>query len=198
MPQHELRTRQLRGLAHRLGLEFQAEDTYDLPAQLADFRLFRKGSRHRASNIMRKQDELISFDARIFDYRYVKWAGNHVKRYQQTVFFLQSTQLGLPELWLRPETIMHKIGELFGRRDIDFVRFPKFSGQYRLTGEDEIFIRHHFTDEVLNYFTIEKGWSLEGIGYYLILYKKNRLFSPRDIEYFYKKGIEVFRMLADK
>jgi hypothetical protein len=195
MPKHPYRSSHLRKIAYKLGLEYQQEDDYDLTTQLSDFRLFRKGSRKRVSNILRRQDGLMEFDIRIFDYRYLSWNGNKMQQQTQTVFYLQSTQLGLPELWMQPETILHKIGELLGMGDIDFVRFPKFSGNYRLTGEDETFIRHHFSDEVLNYFTLEKGWSLEGVGYFMILYKKGRIMSPEAIEDFYQRGMKVFELL---
>lgn len=192
------RQKALQQLAHQLELDYQAEDVYNLTAQLSDFRLFRKGGSKRVYHILRKQDELMAFDVRIFDYRYLRYAGKRMKRHEQTVFFLHSTQLGLPEIWMQPENILHKIGELLGMEDIDFVRFPKFSGQYRLTGDDEDFVRHHFTDEVLNYFTLEKGWYMEGVGYYLVLYKKDRVLSPKEIGRFYQQGMEVFRMLSDK
>lgn len=195
MPKQEYRGRQLRKVAFDLGMEYQEEDQYDLTTQLSDFRLFSRGARKRISNIMRRQDGLMEFDIRVFDYRYLRWNGNKMKTHQQTVFYLQSTQLGLPEVWMQPETIFHKVGELFGRGDIDFVRFPKFSGNYRLTGEDEVFVRHHFNDEVLNYFTVEKGWSLEGVGYFLILYKKGRIMAPEKIKDFYKRGMKVFEMM---
>lgn len=192
------RQKALQKVAYQLELDYQATDAYDLSKQLADFRLFRKGSSKRVYNILRKQEELMAFDVRIFDYRYLRYAGKRMKRHEQTVFFLHSTQLGLPEIWMQPETVLHKIGELLGMDDIDFVRFPKFSSQYRLTGDDDEFVRHHFTDAVLNYFTLEKGWSMEGVGYYLILYKKDRVLSAQEIGRFYQQGMEVFRLLSDK
>lgn len=195
MQKQNYRPSQLRKVARDLDMEFQESDQYDLTTQLSDFRLFRRGGGKRISNILRKQDGLMEFDIRIFDYRYLRWNGSKMQTHQQTVFYLQSTQLGLPEVWMQPETIFHKIGELFGRGDIDFVRFPKFSGNYRLTGDDEVFIRHHFNDEVLNYFTVEKGWSLEGVGYFLILYKKDRIMSPAKIKELYAKGMKVFGMM---
>lgn len=195
MPKHIYRSGHLRKIAQQLNLEYQLEDDYDLTTQLADFRLFRKGNRGRVSNILRKQDEMMEFDIRIFDYRYLSWSGSKMEPHTQTVFYLQSTQLGLPEVWMQPETIFHKLGELLGMGDIDFVRFPKFSNNYRLTGEDEVFIRHHFNDHLLNYFTLEKGWSLEGIGYLMIFYKKERVMSPEAIQDFYQRGMKVFELL---
>ncbi|WP_116106481.1 hypothetical protein [Lewinella sp. IMCC34191] len=188
------REKSLSGLAHRAGFEFSAADDFGLHRYLSDFRLANRGRRRAVSNILRKQDGLMEKDAYIFDYSYQDYGDKHTTR--QTVFFLQSQQLTLPGLDMQPETILHKLGELFGFDDIDFVRFPKFSKQYRLTGDDEDYIRHHFTDDVLNYFTLNKGWSVEGIGYYLIVYKKGMLLPPEEILHLFQRGMTVFKLFS--
>jgi hypothetical protein len=186
-------------LADKLEFQFHPEDDYGIEAQLQDFRLFSQGRSKSIDRIMRKQDGLMDFDIAIFDYSYQMWGSSAKdKRVHQTVFFLQSAKLGLPELWLQPETLVHKLGELVGFTDIDFVRFPKFSGNYRLTGGDEEYIRHHFTDEVLNYFTMNKGWSMEGLGFYLLFYRKGTLIPSAQIEQFYKRGQEVYKLMTDE
>ena len=198
---HPYRSRNMAELAHRLGFSFSDEDDFGLMPQLRDFRLFAEGRNRRIKRVLRHQHGLMDFDISIFDYSYTKWSGsksNKAKQEYQTVFFIQSQQLSLPELLLQPETIMHKIGELIGFKDIDFVRYPKFSGQYRLTGDDEEYIRHHFTDDVLNYFTINKGWTVEGLGFYLVVYRKGMLIPSAQIERFYKQGTEVFGLLSNE
>ncbi|MGB3545687.1 MAG: hypothetical protein WBA17_01865 [Saprospiraceae bacterium] len=194
----QYRRRHLQETARRLDLEYQEEDRYDLTVQLQDFRLFRRGRRGRVRHILRRQDGLMEHDLRIFDYRYLVFNGKRSRPVNQTVFYMQSAKLGLPEMWMRPETLTHKIGELFGMKDIDFVRYPKFSDQYRLTGGDEEYIRHHFTDEVLRYFTLQRGWNIEGLGYYFLLYKKGVLLSPLDVERLYRRGTEVYELLTDE
>lgn len=196
---HPYRHRNLMALARKMDFSFHETDDYGLTTQLQDFRLFQEGRDKRIERIIRKQDGLMEFDISIFDYSFKTWSGSGSdNRVHQSVFFLQSAQLGLPELWMKPETITHKIGELLGWGDIDFVRFPKFSGQYRLTGGDEEYIRHHFNDEVLNFFTLNKGWSMEGLGFYLVFYRKGMLIPSAQIEEFYHRGQEVYRMLAEK
>lgn len=196
---HPYRQRNLIALANKLNFAFHEEDSYGLLSQLGDFKLFQEGHSKEIKRIIRRQDGLMEFDISIFDYSYKKWGSSSSNAVQyQTVFFLQSAQLGLPELQLKPETLAHKIGELVGFTDIDFVRFPKFSGQYRLTGDDEEYIRHHFTDEVLNYFTINKGWSMEGLGFYLLFYRKGMLIPSAQIEEFYTRGLEIYRLMTDK
>jgi hypothetical protein len=197
---HPYRQRNLAALARKLEFTFHEEDDYGLLTQLQDFRLFKEGRDKSVERILRRQDGLMEFDMSIFDYSYQRWGGGSgaENRVYQTVFFLQSGQLGLPELWMQPETIAHKLGEILGFSDIDFVRFPKFSGQYRLTGGDEEYIRHHFNDEVLNYFTLNKGWSMEGLGFYLLFYRKGMLIPSAQIEDFYKRGQEVYAMMTDE
>lgn len=197
--QDQYRHRDMTALARKLDFSFHETDDFGLLAQLQDFRLFKDGRDKKVERIMRRQDGLMEFDISIFDYSWRRWggSGNADKRVYQTVFFLQSAQLGLPELWLKPETLKHKFGELLGFTDIDFVRFPRFSGQYRLTGGDEEYIRHHFTDEVLNYFTINKGWSMEGLGFYLLFYRRGTLIPTDQIEAFYRRGQEIYGLMSD-
>ena len=190
----DYRENSLRNLAASRGFQYTAGDEMGLSKKLLDFRLTAQGGSRTITNVLRKQQGLLEYDVALFDYSYHDYAIRHTVR--QTVLFLESQQLGLPVLRLQPETILHKLGELFGLHDIDFVRFPKFSGQYRLTGDDEDFIRHHFTEKVLNFFTLNKGWSLEGIGYYMILYKKGVLLPPDQLEALYQRGQQVFRLLS--
>ena len=196
---HPYRQRNLIALARKLNFTFHEEDDYGLLGQLSDFKLFQAGHSKCVERIMRRQDGLMEFDISIFDYSYKKWGGSSSNATQyQTVFFVQSARLGLPQMEMKPETLAHKLGELVGFTDIDFVRYPKFSGQYRLTGEDEEYIRHHFTDDVLNYFTINKGWTMEGLGFYLVFYRKGTLIPSAQIEEFYTRGLEVYRLLTER
>ncbi len=192
----QYRQQSLETLAARQGYPFSATDEIGLHRQLEDFRLASRGHQRKVTNILQRQHGLADHEAYIFDYHYRSY-GNK-QEVHQTVLFLQSQQIALPELSLQPEKLVHKLGELFGAQDIDFVRFPKFSGQYRLTGDDEAYIRHHFSDQVLNFFTLHRGWSLEGIGFYLILYKKGLLLPPEEMEDLYRRGMEVFRLLSTR
>ena len=135
-------------------------------------------------------------DFRVFDYSYVIGAGNNTRRINQTVFFVHSKELNLPQLLMKPEHFFHRIGEWLGMQDIDFEEYPKFSRQYLLQGEDEEWIRASMPDELLRFFTIEKKWTLEGLNYYLIFYRRNRLLPPKQVRQFYHRGLETCKMLA--
>lgn len=178
-----------------MDLAYESEDEWGLHTMLKDFKLFSRGRRRRITNMMYKQDGMLQLDVRIFDYRYTIRANNTARVFKQTVFFVQSKKLALPQFLMKPETFFHKIGAWLGMEDINFERYPKFSSQYLLRGDDEDYIRATFREEVLQFFTIEKNWSMEGLNYYLILYRKNHLLLPSQIIDFYRKGMQLHQFL---
>ena len=193
---NKTRRQQLSYVADKLGMSFSATDDYGFLELLADFQLFKKGRYKAISNILRKEDEFGEFDVRIFDYQFKKGRGRS-NIHRQTVFFVQSKKLSLPQILMKPENLFHKIGALLGMQDIDFEEFPDFSNNYLLQGEDEELIRDVMDEKVLKFFSIEKGWYLEGIGYYLVVYKKYKLLGPRQLVKFYNKGLEIHQMLLN-
>jgi len=194
MYNQQRRGNEYRALGRKNDLEYHPTDQHGIQYQLQDFRLFRRGFRGRIRHVLSKEDPLMESKMHIFDYRYLKWAGKHTRRVEQTVFFLESQKLGLAEFYMQPENFFHRIGEALGMTsDIDFEEHVDFSYNYRLTGNDEDFIRHNFNDDVLRFFAIEKGWSMEGLGFYLILYKNKKVLDPKVMDQLYRKGSLVYQ-----
>lgn len=190
------RSESLKKIAYDLPLSYQEEDPNTLLPFLEDFRLFRRGRRKRIQNLLTYQHPMLDYQAHIFDYRFKTGAGNSTRHHLQTVFFIRSKKLGLPAFLLRPESIFHKFGEFLKlRKDIDFEAFPEFSKQYELRGEDEDYIRASMNKQALHFFTINKNWTLEGVNYYLIFYKKNRIIPASKIKDFYQKGLHLAQIL---
>ena len=193
MYNQERRSDEFKALGRQVDLTYHATDTWGIQQQLQDFRLFRRGFRGRIRHVLSREDALMESKMHIFDYRYLKFAGKHTRRIEQTVFFLESRKLGLAEFYMQPEHFFHRIGEALGMTsDIDFEEHIDFSYNYRLTGEDESYIRHNFNEEVLRFFAIEKGWSMEGLGFYLILYKNKKILDPKVMAQMYRKGTQVY------
>jgi hypothetical protein len=172
------RTQAMKQAAAHLKMKFQEKDDFGLYRLLKDFRLFRRGHRRRIQHII--YDEMdIQKKQYIFDYQYTISTNNSKKTYHQTVLFINSKHLGLPQFSLQPEQVWHRLTTWMKlERDIDFDSHEDFSKSYLLKGEDEEIIRHVFNPEVLNFFTIHKNWYMEGINYYLIFYSRNERFHP--------------------
>jgi len=165
---------------------------------LKDFTLFRRGRRRKITNVLTTTDDMMDLTINVFDYSYVRGKSKTRKYRRQTVFFVNSKLIGLPEMQLKPETLVHKLGHMLGIEDINFEEFPKFSGQYYLTGEDEELIRHAMSKKALRFFTNETGWCMEGLNYYMILYKRNKLASTRSVKTLIRKGKQLHEIFKIK
>ncbi len=182
----------LRQMAHKFDMSYTYQDDSGLINLLLDFELFRRGRRKKIFHLMTWKDKWMESDFYIFDYYYRIQQGKSSKKVRQTVFFMRSKNLALPHFLMKPETFFHKIGGVLGFKDINFEEYPDFSKQYWLKGEDEDYIRANFNDKVLKFFTVEKNWSLEGVNYFMIFYRKNKILSPNEIHDFLSKGMKLF------
>jgi hypothetical protein len=191
------RGHELENVAYRLGMEYQYGEEWGIMPYLQDFNLFRIGRGRKITHMLYTQDEWL--ESRVFVFDYVYRSGKNRRKHYQTVFFVESKDLGLPQFFLKPEHFFHQVGELLGlTQDIDFEEHPEFSKRYWLKGDDEDYIRHTFNKKVRHFFTVEKNWSLEGINYYMIFYKRGRLLPAKDIKEFYEKGMALVKMLSQK
>lgn len=188
------RTEQLRQTARELGMEFTEKDEYGLIGLLRDFHLFDKGGSKEISNLMSFASPLMEDRVNIFDYSYTVSTGKSAVTFRQTVFFINSKRLSMPEMLLKPEHFFHRIGNWLGiEKDIDFEEHKVFSSNYLLQGEDEPRVRRTINqDDVIRFFTVEKEWSLESVGFFMILYQQERLIPPHQIKYLHQRGMMLF------
>lgn len=193
------RTAHLQRLARELNMSFSETDDWGLMELLNEFKIFKQGRRRKISNILHSVDDFLELNISIFDYEYVVGKNRERNTKRQTVFFFRSRALGLPEMYMKPENVFHRIANyLHLSQDIDFEEFPKFSKQYLLQGEDEEYIRYTMNNEVLTFFTKEKGWTLEAINFFLMFHYNNKLLKPWEIKRLFKKGIKLHEMLKYK
>lgn len=192
------RQQQLERLAYQLDMEYSPKDEWGLKTLLKDFKLFRRGGRKRIKNLLHQQSGLHQLDTRIFDYQFTISTGNSSRTFKQTVFFVESKELGLPQFWMKPESFFHRVGAYLGFEDIDFEEYPKFSENYYLKGEDEEYIRSSLNDEFLKFFSVEKKWYLEGLNYYMIFYRFNKVLPPQEVKNLHTKGLKLVEMLKQE
>lgn len=175
-------------------MEFTEKDEYGLIGLLRDFHLFDKGGSKEISNLMSFASPLMEDRVNIFDYSYTVSTGKSAVTFRQTVFFINSKHLSMPEMLLKPEHFFHRIGNWLGiEKDIDFEEHKVFSSNYLLQGEDEPRVRRTINqDDVIRFFTVEKEWSLESVGFFMILYQQERLIPPHQIKYLHQRGMMLF------
>jgi hypothetical protein len=195
-----MRPSELRHIAYELGMEYSERDDYGMIGLLRDFRLFSRGGRKEITNLMTKTSPLMEDRFHIFDYKYTVSTGKSSHTYRQTAMFINSKQLSMPEMLMKPEHFFNKIGHWLGlQQDIDFEEHKEFSDNYLLQGEDEPRIRRTMNqEEIIRFFTVEKDWHLESVGFFLIFYQHEHLFQPAEIKHFYDRGMLLFENLKEE
>jgi len=132
----------------------------------------------------------------IFEFRYSEKNGKNSSVYTQTVLSVDCSHLNSVQFNLKPEDIFHKMGQVFGYQDIDFVDFPVFSKEYLLRGENESVIRQLFTPKVIEYFEKNKNIFIEVQSNTFIFYKLDIVCPPEELEQFYKDGLAALDVLV--
>ncbi|MBK8296082.1 MAG: hypothetical protein IPK91_02095 [Saprospiraceae bacterium] len=179
-------------LANQLNLKYEPQNEFGLIKQLSDFGLFKIGSSQKISNVLIEK----TFDSEnyLFDYQYVVSTGKSAVRFEQTVFFVNSKQLSLPQFVQKPETFFTKLMAYLGFDDIDFVKFPEYSDKFHLKGEYEEVIRFYFSEELLQLLSDQKSFNMEAMNYYFILYHQNKLIHTSELKAFRNLGMMLYNL----
>ena len=184
------RTEQFALISAELKLNFFPKGSTSLFERLKPFHLFSKGRSRKIKNLM--EGEANKVELAIFDYQYTTHGGQHPQTHRQSLLFIRSPKLNLPDFSLRPENVFHKIGSAFGDKDIDFETHPIFSKSYLLRGDNEAAIRGLFNNELLNFIQSQQKISIEGSGDQLIFYRNKNRVKPEEVESFMEEGFQVF------
>ena len=184
------RTEQFALISAELKLNFFPKGSTSLFERLKPFYLFSKGRSRKIKNLM--EGEANKVELAIFDYQYTTHGGQHPQTHRQSLLFIRSPKLNLPDFSLRPENVFHKIGSAFGDKDIDFETHPIFSKSYLLRGDNEAVIRGLFNNELLNFIQSQQKISIEGSSDQLIFYRHKNRVKPEEVESFMEEGFQVF------
>ena len=138
-------------------------------ADIGDFPLYRHGRSKKMRNSM--EGTLGGRAAVIGDYSYYVQSGKSGHTVVQTVVLFKDAVTGLPDFSLSPESVFHRLAEVFGYQDIDFDTNEEFSKKYLLRGQDENAIRRLFTSDALSLLASQPGWSVEAVGGRVLVYK---------------------------
>jgi len=182
----------LQAAAESMRFTFSRKAEPGLLERLKHFHLFSQGHSKRIKNVLRGQAG--ELDVSVFDYSYRTGGGQHSRHWTQTVILFESDTMRLPQFALRPEHVFHKIGQVFGYRDIDFDSHPEFSKSYLLQGENEESVRWLFGDDALFFYEADRKLSTEASGGQLIHYRSDKRVKPEAIQAFITEGVRVLTL----
>ena len=186
------RSEALQAAAEQMKFTFSRKGDPNLLDRLKGFHLFSQGHSKKIANVL--VGKAGALDVAVFDYAYTTGGGKHSQHWRQTVIFFERDDMSLPKFTLRPENIFHKIGQVFGYKDIDFDSHPEFSKRYLLRGENEEAVRATFGDDPRSFYETDLKLSTEAAGPQLIHYRSGKRVSPDEISEFIKQGVHVLTL----
>jgi len=188
------RTEALAAACQGMGLVFEPAGDLDALRAQGDLPLYNHGHSKKVKNVMSGQ--IRDRDVRIFDYQYTTGGGKHSHTWMQTVVLFPRAGERLPELLLAPESLFHKIGQVFGYQDIDFDTSPDFSSHYLLRGPDEMAIRSTMSADALAFFGQHQGWHVEAKDRTVGIYRAGKRCQPEDAPTYVAEVQDVLRVLV--
>jgi hypothetical protein len=168
-----------------LGYERREENVAGYIAIVAQFQL----GKNRRENLIphRLQPPAASNGApQLLDYFWATGYGKSRRAARQTVALVVRAGAGLPRFFLGPEGVFSKIGQALGAQDFDFASHPKFSGMFKLKGDDEAAVRAVFSSGLIEELERNPGITVEGLGDHLIVYREGKSVMPEEIVRFQK------------
>ena len=179
------RSENLRKIANNLNIPFYPKGDDSLYNHLEYFYLFSDNSKSQITNMLHQEDK--ETELAFFDFTFEGGVSCDTE-YKQSVVYLCSPKLDLPQVVLRPEKIYHQSLDL---QDIDFSSHPKFSNDYLLQGNPEESVRNLFDNQLLGFFESKHGLCVEGGANQMLFYRLNELISPNKLSQFLEEAMQV-------
>jgi hypothetical protein len=160
------------------------------------FPIFEKGHSKKIKNLIEGHRENRNW--KIFDYYYTEGYGKNSQVHTQTLI-IPELKSSIPEFTMCPENIFHKIGNIFGYKDIDFDTYPEFSKKYLLKGKREDDVRKIFSPEIIRRIEkIEKKICLESDGKSLVCYLPGQNMNSSEMASYISALAEISNILDSK
>jgi hypothetical protein len=183
-------------VASELGLAYQVVQPGEYDGRLAKYSFLNHGSGRQKSNfIVATTDELSLV---VFDYRYSSNSGKNRKMYNQTIAWVTSDQLVMPEFYISPESWLDRVGDFFLRQDIDFQEDPIFSKAFVLSGKNRDQIKQFFNAQRREALLKISLPSIECFPGELLFYRPGQLIAPDQLKSIMNEAFELYQAFATK
>jgi len=114
-----------------------------------------------------------------------------------TVLHLSDLEIHIPDFALEPESLMSRMSEIVGGKDIDFDAFPEFSSKYYLRGDSETDVRSFFGGDLIRFFEKHQDMHVECHKSRLLIYEKRDLLTVSEIEFAEKFAEELLKVIYE-
>lgn len=187
------RSEALRSTAAMLGFTLEPESQTPEDARFDPaLSSLRRGRSSKIRNLMRGRE--IDGDVAVFDYRYTVSTGKSSHTVEQTVAGFRRHTFRLPSFRLQPENVFDRVAQVFGQQDIDIDSNPEFSNAYRLSGAEPDQVRSLFERQAASYLSSAPGWTVEGSGEWLLVFRAGVRVKPEQYSAFLEDTRRIARL----
>lgn len=212
---YQTRLFHLKDLARHLQWQYTPTLPWQSLPYAESFQLFLRGTSQTVTNVLNGMAGAVQVI--VFDYSFAiqkglgipigsairvplfGGSGEDGELHNQTVAMFGASSINLPAFQLQPRTVKQNLMTI--RRSpiftgsIDFSNYPKFAGEYFVTGSDEPAIRRLFTGPLINALEANPGWSLEGGGGQFFFYREDEVVIPERIQWLVQTGQQVLKLM---
>lgn len=180
------RTKTIRQAASKLGTAYHKGLDVETREALAEFLLFRE--EWKAKNVLRRDGG--DGEVLLFGHEYVSPSEQNAdysirRTTRRTVAAFRHVSVFPPFLML--PRFGHRLRALFGGRGVH----ERFMRRYAVRAEDEAATVELFRPEVLEFFAREGGWSVEGRGHWLLVWRGAKRAAAKDPTDFLRRAERV-------
>lgn len=191
------RAKAIEAYADDNGLIHQKKDGLGLHKYFKQTKLLRHAGKSSLTSIISSEtDSTVEQQHGTFEFTFIVSTGTTTVTVVQTVFYCIDKSSVLPQFHMFPEKWYHRLGKRFGVQDINLPEYPVFSKKFMLQTDDPDLTRKLFNDNDITFFLEGKPkWSLEAVGYYLILYRSGKVQPIEEFDQLIEDGLEINRLL---
>ncbi|MBT3483882.1 MAG: hypothetical protein HOG03_00565 [Desulfobacula sp.] len=200
LPRKKRRAKHLASITTRAGFSFKGDIPLAPKEQFTPFRLFCLHSPGTMENVIKCSSPRFW----IFDYEY------HIPRDQdvrQTVAVFEKGANRWPTFIIESKererftvAAMRMLTQKLANwqlnyQEIDFSSHLKFSKQYRVFCDgNQQDLKKLLKARILDFFVREKGWYVEKMDQWILIYRRGKCIKPKDLETFVKSTSLIFKV----
>lgn len=182
-----------------LAKELELELNWELPdterIALQRFEVARKGRNQRTSLSLLADNGMTRIC--LFDYSFVTGSGKNQTTHHWVVSLCSDERIAAPEIQLKPETLLSRIGSLVGFQDIDIPEAPEFSKAFVVQGTDEERIRKYLTPVRRDAFLLEPKQTYALDQNHLLVIRERRKLDAQHIKPLLSESLKLVSALVE-
>jgi hypothetical protein len=163
-----------------------------LPIEVQKMDLYKSKKKKSIKGVLYKSFENHETTSHIFDLISAGDLGSNTT----TSYLFYSPKLNLPYFIIKPRNSFSKIGNIFGGSEWSEFH-PNFDKEFVIESNDLNYMRMAMTIQFTDTMLQLKGYSLEGFGKYLLLYKPNDTTDIIDMDNTFDAGIELVDIILN-